>query len=67
MALLQKDEAICQAFNDREGLALCYRQWGSLERQQKLDGTAKLTAALSIFTELNMPTECEAVGQLLTS
>jgi tetratricopeptide (TPR) repeat protein len=65
MALLQKDEAICQAFNDRAGLAHCYRQWGSLERQQKLDGTAKLTAALSIFTELNMPTECDAVGQLL--
>lgn len=65
MALLQKDEAICLALNDRAGLAHCYRQWGSLERQQKLEGTAKLTVALSIFTELNMPRERDAVGKLL--
>jgi tetratricopeptide (TPR) repeat protein len=63
--LLQKDEAICLAVNDRAGLAHCYRQWGSLERQQKLEGTAKLTMALSIFTELNMPRECDVVGKLL--
>jgi hypothetical protein len=46
MALLQKDETIYLAFNDRAGLAHCYRQWGSLECQQKLDGTAKLCSAV---------------------
>ena len=65
IALLQKDEAICLELNDRAGLAHCYRQWGSLERQQKLDGTAKLTVALAIFTELNMPRERDVVGKLL--
>jgi tetratricopeptide (TPR) repeat protein len=63
MALYKKQEALCQELGSRIGLAYCYWSWGLLAREQHGRDTEreKLTAALDIFTELNMPRERDAV------
>jgi tetratricopeptide (TPR) repeat protein len=63
MALLKKQEALCLELANRRGLAYCYWKWGLLARKQSDRNTEreKLTAALDIFTELNMPRERDAV------
>jgi tetratricopeptide (TPR) repeat protein len=57
MALYKKEEALCLELGNRSGLAYCYGRWGLLAREQGDRHTEreKLTAALDIFTELNMP------------
>ena len=63
LALLKKEEALCLELGNRSGLAYCYWNWGLLTREQNDRDTEreKLTAALDIFTELNMPRERDAV------
>ena len=60
--LLKKQEALCLELGNRSGLAYCYRSWGRLAREKRDRNTEreKLTAALDIFTELNMPRERDA-------
>jgi tetratricopeptide (TPR) repeat protein len=61
--LLKKQEALCLELANRSNLAYCYWNWGLLAREQS-DRKAereKLTAALDIFTELNMPRERDTV------
>jgi tetratricopeptide (TPR) repeat protein len=67
MALLQKKEAICLELGNRASLAYCYWNWGLLLRTQgnHTASKEKLNAALSIFSELNMPRERDAVRQAL--
>jgi len=55
--LLKKREAFCVELGNRSGRAYCYWNWGLLARVQS-DRKAereKLTSALNIFAELNMP------------
>jgi hypothetical protein len=63
LALLKKKEALCLELGNRSGLAYCYWNWGLLARKQSDCQTEreKLTAALNIFIELNMPRERDAV------
>jgi hypothetical protein len=63
MALHKKQEALCVELGNRSGLAYCYWNWGLLAREQRDRKTEceKLTAALNIFAELNMPRERDAV------
>jgi len=63
MALLDKKEALCLDLRKRGGLAYCYLYWGLHAREQRDRKTEreKLSAALDIFTELNMPRECDEV------
>ncbi|MGA2263626.1 MAG: TIR domain-containing protein [Acidobacteriota bacterium] len=63
MELHKKQEALCLELGDKKALGCCYLNWGLLAREQK-DLTAageRLQKALEIFTELNMPRECDAV------
>ena len=61
--LLKKQEALCLELGNRSSLAYCYWSWGLLAREQHDRNTEreKLTAALDIFSELNMPRERDAV------
>jgi tetratricopeptide (TPR) repeat protein len=61
--LLKKQEALCLELGSRSDLAYCYANWGLLAREQHDPKTEreKLTAALDIFTELNMPRERDEV------
>jgi hypothetical protein len=63
LALLKKQEALCLELGNKDGLGYCYWNWGLLAREQRDRKTEreKLTAALDIFTELNMPRERDAV------
>jgi tetratricopeptide (TPR) repeat protein len=63
MALHKKEEALCLELGNRSSLAICYWGWGLLARKQRdsITEREKLTAALDIFTELNMPRERDAV------
>ena len=63
MVLHKKEEALCLELGNRSGLAYCYWNWGLLAREQRDRKTEceKLTAALNIFAELNMPRERDAV------
>jgi hypothetical protein len=63
MALLEKQQALCLELGNRSGLAYCYWNWGLVAREQRDRNTEreKLTAALDIFTELNMSRERDAV------
>ena len=63
MALHKKKEALCLELGNRSSLAYCYWNWGLLARAQCDRNTEreKLSAALDIFTELNMPRERDAV------
>jgi tetratricopeptide (TPR) repeat protein len=63
LELLEKQEALYLELGNRSGLAYCYWNWGLLARKQndRITEREKLTAALNIFTELNMPRECDAV------
>ena len=67
MALLKKQEELCLELGDRSGLAHCYGKWGLLARAQR-DWKAeqeKLSAALHIFSELNMARARDAVREEL--
>jgi hypothetical protein len=67
MARLKKQEALCLALGDRSGLAHGYGKWGLLARAQR-DRKAeqeKLSAALHIFSELNMARARDAVREEL--
>jgi hypothetical protein len=68
MTLLKKKEAICQELGNKASLAYCYWQWGLLAQTQADPVTSKekLHAALTIFNELNMPRERDAVLQAIT-
>jgi hypothetical protein len=61
--LLKQQEALSLELGNRSSLAYCYWNWGLLAREQRDRKTEreKLTAALDIFTELNMPREREEV------
>jgi len=63
MALHKKHEALCLGLGNKGSLAHCYWTWGLLAREQHDSNTEreKLTAALDIFTVLNMPRERDAV------
>jgi hypothetical protein len=63
LALLKDQEAICQELGEKSGLAYCYWNWGLLERALGNDKAekAKLSAALTLFQELGMPRERDAV------
>jgi hypothetical protein len=62
-ALLKKKKALCLELGNRSGLAHCCWAWGLLAREQRDRKTEreKLTAALDIFSELNMPRERDEV------
>jgi tetratricopeptide (TPR) repeat protein len=61
--LHKKKEALCLELGSRSGLAYCYANWGLLAREQgdRKTEREKLTAALDIFTKLNIPRERDAV------
>jgi tetratricopeptide (TPR) repeat protein len=63
LAPLKKQEALCLELGNRSNLAYCYANWDLLAREQRDRKTEreKLTAALDIFNELNMPRERDAV------
>jgi hypothetical protein len=63
LALHKKGEALCLELGNRRDLAYCYANWGLLAREQRDRNTEheKLTTALEIFTDLNMPRERDAV------
>jgi hypothetical protein len=63
MALHKKREAFCLELGNKSSLAHCYWTWGLLAREQHDSNTErkKLTAALDIFTALNMPRERDVV------
>ena len=67
MALHKKQEAICLELGNRGQLAYCYCNWGLVARLQNDPITAdkKLAAALSIFTELGMVRERDAVRKAI--
>jgi hypothetical protein len=60
MALLKEQEAICLELGNLAGLAHCYWKRGLLARERDTK-REKPTAALNIFTNLNMPRERDAV------
>jgi len=62
--LLRKQEALCIELGDKANLAFGYWSQGIFARSRKNPATeqAKLTAALAIFTELNMSIERDAVA-----
>ena len=64
LALHKKEEAICLELGNKAGLAGCYWSLGLLSRAQNDPKTEqeKLTAALALFTELQMPRERDAVA-----
>jgi hypothetical protein len=61
--VLKKVEALYLELGTRRDLAYCYWNLGLLAREQRDRKTEreKLTAALDIFSELNMPRERDAV------
>ena len=63
MALHKKEEALCLELGLRSSLAYCYWSWGLLAREQEnqLEEGEKLQAAYTIFDELNMQRERQAV------
>jgi tetratricopeptide (TPR) repeat protein len=63
LALHKKEEAICLELGNKAGLAYCYWNWGLLERAlgNSEGEQAKLSAALTLFRELGMPRERDAV------
>jgi tetratricopeptide (TPR) repeat protein len=63
MALHKKQEALCLELGNRSSLGYCYWNWGLLAREGRdaMTEREKLSAALDIFTELNMPRERHAV------
>ena len=63
LALLQKSEAICVELGLKRGFGHCYWYWGLLARVQRDHATEKqkLQQALTLFTELKMPHERDAV------
>ena len=66
-ALLKKVEALSLELGNRSSLAYCFWNWGLLAHEQrdyKME-REKLTAALDIFTELNMSRERDAVRSKL--
>ena len=67
MALHKKQEALCVELGNRPGLGYCYCNWGILAREMNDPKNAreKLEAALEIFTELNLPRECDEVKKEL--
>jgi hypothetical protein len=54
---------LCLELGSRAVLGYCYWDWGLLAREQRDRNTEreKLSAALDIFTELNMPRERDKV------
>jgi tetratricopeptide (TPR) repeat protein len=63
LALHKKQEAICLELGNKAGLAYCYWNWGLLERAlgNSEGEQAKLSAALTLFRELGMPRQRDAV------
>jgi hypothetical protein len=63
MVLLKKQQALCLELTNRSGLGYCYSNWGELAGKQgdRKTEREKLTAALNILTELNMPQKRDAV------
>jgi hypothetical protein len=64
LTLYKKQEALCLELGNKAGLGYCYWNLGLLARAQNDPKTehAKLTAALALFTELNMPRQRDAVA-----
>jgi len=64
LALCRHRETLCLELGSKAGLAGCYWSLGRLARAQNDPKTEqeKLTAALAIFTELQMPRERDAVA-----
>ncbi|MGA3044957.1 MAG: TIR domain-containing protein [Bryobacteraceae bacterium] len=64
MVLFKKQQALCLELGLPRDLGICYWNWGLLARAQRDHATerAKLQAALSIFTELKMTRERDAVA-----
>lgn len=67
LRLHQKEEALCLELGDRASLGLCYWTWGADCAGQGDYDTAeqKLKAALTIYAELNMPEQRDAVQSAL--
>jgi hypothetical protein len=63
LALHKKQEEICLELGNKEGLGYCYWQWGLLAEQQgdKQAKRHRLKQAFSIFVELNMSRERDAI------
>jgi tetratricopeptide (TPR) repeat protein len=63
MLLHKKQEALCLELGNKRELGHCYHQWGLLACEQKDLSTAAelLQRSLDLFTDLNMPQECDAV------
>ena len=59
VALLKRQEALCLELDNQSRLASCYWNWGLVARKQcdRKTEREKLSAALDIFSELNMPRE----------
>jgi tetratricopeptide (TPR) repeat protein len=64
LALLKRQEALCLELGAKAMLGYCYGNWGLLARAQNDPKTEqeKLTAALAIFSELQMPRERDRVA-----
>jgi hypothetical protein len=64
LALLKKKEVLCLELGNKGSLGYCYWGWGLLARA--LNDSAiekeKRLSALTIFTELKMPRERDAVA-----
>jgi tetratricopeptide (TPR) repeat protein len=69
LALIRKREAICLELGNRVDLGKCYWSWRLLAKAQNDPKTSqeKLAQALSIFTELKMPRERDAVLKAMNS
>ena len=67
LALLEKQQAICQELGYREGLAYCHWYMADLARVRGDLPEARTRAeqSLAIFTELNMPKQIQRVQRLL--
>jgi tetratricopeptide (TPR) repeat protein len=67
LALLKKKEAICEELGNRQSLARCYWFMADLALEQGDSEEARTRAkgALSIFTELKMPSEVDSVKELI--
>ncbi len=66
-ALLRRQENIVSELGSQSSLAYCYWHWGIVAGTQGDDVTKedKLQQALFLFTELNMPRECDRVQATL--
>ena len=67
MALLKKQETICQQLGDRDGMARCHYNMALIfEQQGDIDTARRLaTDALASLREMNMPRETAMVQKLL--